>query len=206
MAEEQLRDVIDGIRAKLQAELEAQLGDLAQIHEQARSRKRVSAPRPTPNERWSAKLETSTRSGARVSSPSWRAARADVERALAEAVARARTEAEQAAARSGSAGTPRARGSGRDRTRSRASRSRTRAGRPRAGAGRAAARASRLERALGGPRARRRPIARRRTTICNARNRTRAAQEELSVRRPSARKHSRTAARPRRPSGARRKN
>ena len=97
MAEEPLRGVIEGIRAKLQAELESQLGGLAQSHEQAvhDARQRAEAD---ADERWSAKLETiHAQWGTRLESE-LTAARADVERALAEAVARTRTESEQAAA------------------------------------------------------------------------------------------------------------
>ena len=95
MAEEHLRGVIDGIRAKLQAELETHLGSLAQTHEQAllQTRQRAEAD---ADERWSSKLEAiHAQWGSRLESEVT-AARADVERALADAVARARSEAEQA--------------------------------------------------------------------------------------------------------------
>jgi hypothetical protein len=97
MAEEQLRGVIDGIRAKLQAELDAQLGSLAHSHEQAveETRQRAEAD---AEQRWSSKLEAiHAQWGSRLESEV-ASARADVERALAEAVSRARSEAEQAAA------------------------------------------------------------------------------------------------------------
>jgi hypothetical protein len=97
MAEEQLRNVIEGIRAKLQAELESQLGGLAQSHEQAvhDARQRAEAD---AEQRWSAKLETiHAQWGTRLESE-LTAARAEVERALAQAVAQTRTESEQAAA------------------------------------------------------------------------------------------------------------
>jgi chemotaxis protein histidine kinase CheA len=97
MAEEQLRGVIDAIRTKLQAELDAHLGNLAQSHEQAlhETRQRADAD---AEQRWSAKLDAiHAQWGTRLESEV-AAARADVERALAEAVTRARSEAEQAAA------------------------------------------------------------------------------------------------------------
>ena len=96
MAEEQLRGLIDNIRARLQAELE-QLGSLAQSHEQAihEARQRADAD---ADERWGTKLDAvhaqwGTRLESEVAS-----ARADVERALANDAMRARMEAEQAAA------------------------------------------------------------------------------------------------------------
>jgi len=97
MAEEQMRGVIDGIRAKLQAELEAQLGNLANSHDQALedARQRAAAD---AEQRWAAKLnDIHAQWGSRLESEVG-AARAEVERALSEAVARARTEAEHAAA------------------------------------------------------------------------------------------------------------
>src|SRR3954466_10314748 len=97
MAEEQMRGVIDGIRAKLQAELEVQLGNLANSDDQARedARQRAAAD---AEQRWSAKLnDIHAQWGSRLESEVG-AARAEVERALAEAVARARAEAEHAAA------------------------------------------------------------------------------------------------------------
>ena len=95
MAEEQLRSVIDEIRAKLQAELE-NLSSLAQTHEQALQQTRQRAEADA-DERWSSKLEAiHAQWGSRLESEV-AAARADVERALAEAVADVRGEAEQAA-------------------------------------------------------------------------------------------------------------
>ncbi len=96
MAEEQLRGLIDNIRARLQAELE-QLASLAHSHEQAvhEARQRADAD---ADARWGTKLEAvhaqwGTRLESEVAS-----ARADVERALAADAMRARLEAEQAAA------------------------------------------------------------------------------------------------------------
>jgi hypothetical protein len=97
MAEEQIYGVIDAIRAKLQADLDAHLGNLAESHVQAlqETRRRADAE---AEQRWSQKLDAiHAQWGTRLESEVT-AARADVERALAEAVSRARTEAEQAAA------------------------------------------------------------------------------------------------------------
>ena len=97
MAEQQIRGVIDGIRAKLQAELEAQLGNLATSHDQALEEARQRADADA-EQRWASKLnDIHTQWGSRLESEVG-AARAEVERALSEAVARARTEAEHAAA------------------------------------------------------------------------------------------------------------
>jgi len=96
MAEEQLRGVIDAIRAKLQAELDAHLGSLAQSHEQALQETRQRAESDA-EQRWASKLDTiHAQWGSRLESEVT-AARGEVERALADAVARARGEAEQAA-------------------------------------------------------------------------------------------------------------
>jgi chemotaxis protein histidine kinase CheA len=96
MAEEQLRGVIDSIRARLQAELE-QLGNLAHTHEQAvqEARQRADAD---AEERWASKLDAvHAQWGSRLESEV-SSARADVERALAADAMRARMEAEQVAA------------------------------------------------------------------------------------------------------------
>ena len=97
MAEQQIRSVIDGIRAKLQAELETQLGNLATSHDQALEEARQRADADA-EQRWASKLnDIHAQWGSRLESEVG-AARAEVERALSEAVARARTEAEHAAA------------------------------------------------------------------------------------------------------------
>src|SRR3982751_1997354 len=97
MAEEQMRGVIDGIRAKLQAELEAQLGNLADSHDQALEEARQRA-HADAEQRWAAKLnDIHAQWGSRLESEVG-AARAEVERALSDAVARVRSEAEHAAA------------------------------------------------------------------------------------------------------------
>lgn len=96
MAEEQIQGVIDGIRAKLQAELDAHLGNLAKTHQTALQETRQRAEFEA-EQRWAAKLdEIHAQWGTRLQSEV-AAARAEVERALAEAVVRARTEAEDVA-------------------------------------------------------------------------------------------------------------
>src|SRR3954466_7007129 len=96
MAEEQIRGVIDAIRSKLQAELDAHLGNLVQSHEQALHETRQRAETEA-EQRWSSKLDAiHAQWGSRLESEV-AAARGEVERALADAVTRARSEAEQAA-------------------------------------------------------------------------------------------------------------
>lgn len=96
MAEEQLRGLIDSIRARLHAELE-QLGNLAQTHEQALHAARQSAAADADTQ-WGSKLEAvHAQWGSRLETEV-ASARADVERALAAEAMRARMEAEQAAA------------------------------------------------------------------------------------------------------------
>jgi len=88
MAEEPIRGVIDAIRAKLQAELDSHLGSLAQSHEQALQETRQRADSEA-EQRWASKLDAvHTQWGSRLQSEV-AAARGEVERALAEAVARA---------------------------------------------------------------------------------------------------------------------
>src|SRR3954468_9267559 len=97
MAEEQLRGVIDSIRSKLQAELDAHLGNLSQSHEQALHETRQRAETDA-EQRWSSKLDAiQAQWGSRLETEV-AAARGAGERTLADAVTRARSEAEQAAA------------------------------------------------------------------------------------------------------------
>lgn len=96
MAEEQIRSIIDGIRARLQAELDAQLGNLADSHEQAVHAARRSADTDA-EERWGSKLDAA-RAEWETRLASEAASRAEVERSLAAESMRARAEAEQAAA------------------------------------------------------------------------------------------------------------
>lgn len=97
MAEDQLRTVIDGIRARLQAELESHLGSLADTHHQAlhETRRNVEAD---AEQKWTAKLDEERAGwGARLHSEI-AAARADAERLAAAEVTRVRLEADQSAA------------------------------------------------------------------------------------------------------------
>ena len=97
MAEDPLRTVIDDIRARLHAELEAHLGGLAQTHELAVLDARRHAEADA-EQRWAAKLEEvsgqwTTRLRSEVA-----ATRADVERTMIAEALRIRQEAEQSAA------------------------------------------------------------------------------------------------------------
>jgi len=97
MPEDQLRTVIDGIRARLQAELESHLGSLADTHHQAlqEARRNVEAD---AEQKWAAKLhEERAGWGARLDSEV-AAARAEAERLVAAEAARVRLEADQSAA------------------------------------------------------------------------------------------------------------
>jgi hypothetical protein len=97
MAEDPLRSVIDDIRARLHAELEAHLGGLAQTHEQAVVDARRHAEADAER-RWAAKLEeVSGQWTARLQSEV-SATRADVERTMIAEALRVRQEAEQSAA------------------------------------------------------------------------------------------------------------
>ncbi len=97
MAEDQLRTIIDGVRARLQAELESHLSTLAESHEQAlenaRRRAAVEAEQQWISKLDEARSEFDTRLQAEV-----KAAREHVEKTLADESTRWRAEAEQAAA------------------------------------------------------------------------------------------------------------
>lgn len=97
MAEDQLRSIIDGVRQRLQAELEAHLGSLAETHEHALEGVRRAAA-VEAEQQWTSRLdeareEWNTRRQSEVA-----AARAEVERTMAAESTSARLEAEQAAA------------------------------------------------------------------------------------------------------------
>ncbi len=97
MAEDQLRTLIDGIRSRLQAELDAHLGSVTETHEHAieDARRQVEAD---AEQRWTSKLdEVRTECGARLQSEV-AAARSDVEQRMVAESMRVRLEAEQAAA------------------------------------------------------------------------------------------------------------
>jgi hypothetical protein len=97
-----LQEVIDGFRARLQAELDAQLATLGERHGEAVARARQEAEQAA-EQRWSARLE-STRSewSARLASEIDNA-RADAERRLVAEAMRVRMEAEQSAAEAAAA-------------------------------------------------------------------------------------------------------
>lgn len=97
MPEFPLQDVIDGLKARLQSELDTQIAALQASHEQAltatreaaeaEAESRVTACMDAAQAEWSARLEAEVA-----------AARADADRHLATETARARLDAEQAAA------------------------------------------------------------------------------------------------------------
>jgi chemotaxis protein histidine kinase CheA len=92
-----LKDVIDGLRTRLQAELDRELGTITTRHGEALARARQEAEQ-SADERWAARLE-STRSewSARLASEVDHA-RAEAERRLVAETMRVRLEAEQSAA------------------------------------------------------------------------------------------------------------
>jgi chemotaxis protein histidine kinase CheA len=97
MAEDQLRTIVDGIRTRLQADLDTQLGAIAESQGQALAEARRAAE-AAADERWAAKLdairdELTARMQAEVA-----AARSEVERTMVAESMRERIEAEQAAA------------------------------------------------------------------------------------------------------------
>jgi hypothetical protein len=97
MAEEQLRTLIDGIRTRLQAELDAHLGSVTETHERAIEEARQFA-QADADQRWASKLDdVHTEYGRRLQSEV-AAARSDVERQMVAESMRLRLEAEQAAA------------------------------------------------------------------------------------------------------------
>jgi hypothetical protein len=92
-----LQDVVDGLRARLQAELDAQLGLVSERHGAAIARAREDAERAA-EQRWAARLESaSSEWSARVVS-AVEEARADAERRLVAETTRVRIETEQVAA------------------------------------------------------------------------------------------------------------
>jgi hypothetical protein len=83
MAEDQLRPIVDAIRARLEAELESHLGSLAQTHSAALEEARRAAGAEAER-RWSAKLDETRREWDARLTTELAAARAEVERASAE--------------------------------------------------------------------------------------------------------------------------
>ncbi|MEP6917346.1 MAG: hypothetical protein ABJC89_16975 [Acidobacteriota bacterium] len=97
MAEDQVRSIIDGIRTRLQADLDTQLDAIHANHEQALDTAREAAS-AAADTRWAAKMdqmrvELTSRMHAEVA-----AARSEVERTMVAEAMRVRVEAEQAAA------------------------------------------------------------------------------------------------------------
>jgi hypothetical protein len=97
MAEPQLQDIIDSLRARLQAELESQLGALHLTHEQAIEQARRAAAEEADG-RWSARLQSTESEWSARLEAEIAAARAEAERRLVAEGVRVRMEAEQAAA------------------------------------------------------------------------------------------------------------
>ena len=98
MAEDQLRTVIDGLRTRIQAELDAQLDAVAQTHEQTLEQTRGAPRMPKPSSDGPPKLEAAAREWAARLQAEVAAARTEVERTMVAESMRVRVEAEQAAA------------------------------------------------------------------------------------------------------------
>lgn len=101
MPEDQLRTIVDGIRTRLQAELDAQLTAVAESHDRALAELKTTAEAEAER-RWTTTLEKeradwNARLQSEVSS-----ARSEVERTMVAESIRARVEAEQAAAEAAS--------------------------------------------------------------------------------------------------------
>jgi hypothetical protein len=97
MPDDQLRDVIQGLRSRLQDELDAQLQTLSLSHEQAVEDAR-RAGELEAEQRWAARLETTTHEWTARLENEIANARADAEKRLAAEGMRVRLEATQAAA------------------------------------------------------------------------------------------------------------
>lgn len=79
MAEEQIQDIVDGIRTRFQAELDAQLGTIAERHAHAVDRARQAAEADA-EQRWTARLESTEAEWALRLDADLAAARAEAER------------------------------------------------------------------------------------------------------------------------------
>jgi hypothetical protein len=97
MAEDQLRSIVDGIRTRLQSELDTQLAALSESHEHALAELGRNAEAEAER-RWAAKLETARAEWGTQLQSQVAAARSEVERRMVAESMRARVEAEQAAA------------------------------------------------------------------------------------------------------------
>jgi hypothetical protein len=101
MAEDQLRSIVDGIRARLQSELDTQLAALSDSHEHALAELGRNAEADAER-RWAGKLESARAEWAAQLQSEVAAARSEVERTMVAESMRARVEAEQAAAEAAS--------------------------------------------------------------------------------------------------------
>ena len=97
MPQDQLRNAIDGLRARLQQELDAQLTSLTEQQDQAVEAARRAAEADA-EERWTAKVEEVRSEWIARLESELSSARADAERRFLAEVSRLRTESEQAAA------------------------------------------------------------------------------------------------------------
>lgn len=102
MAPEPLRDVIDSLRARLQSELDAELGTIAASHEQALEEARREADAQA-EQQWAGRLESVRADWTARLQSEVTAARTEVERRMVADSTRARVEAEQSAAESAAA-------------------------------------------------------------------------------------------------------
>lgn len=99
MPPEQLRDVIDSLRVRLQSELDAELGTIAASHEQALEEARREAEAQA-EQQWAGRLESVRADWTARLQSEVAVARTEVERRMVADSMRARVEAEQAAAES----------------------------------------------------------------------------------------------------------
>ena len=97
MPEDQLRAIVDGIRARLQSELDTQLTALSESHEHALAELGRNAEAEAER-RWAGKLESARAEWTTQLQSEVAAARSEVERRMVAESMRARLEAEQAAA------------------------------------------------------------------------------------------------------------
>lgn len=91
MAEEQLQEIIDGLRTRLQADLETQLGTIAERHTHAVERARQVAEAEA-EQRWTARLESTEAEWMLRLDADLTAARAEAEREWASKIEATRTE------------------------------------------------------------------------------------------------------------------
>ena len=98
MAQEPLRQIVDALRARLQQELDTQLGSLAEQHEQALDSARRAAAAEA-DQRWAAKTDALKAEWVARLESEVSAARSEAERRFVSETTRLRTEADHAAAR-----------------------------------------------------------------------------------------------------------